>query len=382
MQSVKLKNGLAKWTLLLGVGVSTVTSMSLVLGGEQSTRLPEPQGIPVVRTRTGQYGPRPFSAEYYTAWQTYQARQKMIAEMRNRSTPPTTRMARQKALDAREHHLHQAENMRKEARPNFVIHHRRAENEISDGLIEATPVAWNSAETTGAKKVSFLQKIWGTPTPRHSETFVVEGEQVVRAEPIVAGTCSKSTGRGLLARLMNRGASSAPCDHAIPETEIAEIRSVESVPLEQVAQEDSTVTHHVVLKPWSNHEEAGEVPQIEEWESIDGELNSVSPAESAENEAHEEIPSASKLPELPEVTAASVPEVAPMNYEAKPESTTTASPVTVSLPELESPPANAATPIVTPNRPPAATQSKPATPKKLYDLPTIPEDVMRKYKAK
>lgn len=385
MQSVKLKSCLAKWTIFLGVGASSVSSMSLVLGSDQPARLPEPQGIPVVRTRAGQYGPRPFSAEYYTAWQAYQARQQMIAQMRQRSEPPNTRLARQKALDAREQHVQQAEQMRGEARPHFVIHHRRSEGEVASGLLgAAAPATWSvSADALAEKKPSLLQRVWGSESQLPTTHHVVLAEEV-SSEPAVAGCAAKPSARGLFAKLLNRSSTSAPCATSVSEPAMDEIHAVASLPAGKPWEESTDVTRHLVLKPWSNDVKEANDPESMAWESADESSESgasMVPSDPLPALNNHDLVGTS-LPELPEATAFHAMEVVPWHADLKANS---------KEPSLPSQGASAnpdvfaeekVTPAGAPNLQPAASAARTSPPKKLYDLPTIPDDVMRKYKAR
>lgn len=192
---------LARTTLLAALGLLPANSHLAQSG--QSFRIPEPTGVPVQRHRNPQLDGRPFSADYQSAWrQRLQAqREWMTLEQMRRSEPPSTRFARQTQIEYRNQQIqNRMETIRRDARPDYVVHARNPERKPA--LLSRWMKKEESA-TSPERPAWSVAKDLQNPFKKTEPEGVVTSVRVIAEYPVEAHPVPTRPS-GLLARLFSK----------------------------------------------------------------------------------------------------------------------------------------------------------------------------------
>lgn len=379
MRPVTWKSGLAGLALTLGAGL--LPSALLLAQSGEVYRVPEPVGVPVRRHRNPKQDGRPFSADYQSAWQEHlaQEREATTLERLHRSEPPTARFTRETAIEAQQRKIvtRQTE-MRGQARPAYVV--RRG------------PVDMRSKSLFGSE----VKRALPVPGPRTDGAEPRVGGKLaggtVTAVDVIAEYPAAPARTGLFARVFKKVSPYAR--HTI----------VEPVEAEELAASEGEMwadsENHA--SPQDN-EESPEATESDSARAVvqmpESATQAVTVAKEAEpvGEAPRNLEVPLPVPDLPVETAATAapPATPAAPVGTVPEKSVPAPKVmpahqTAQGPEKAKRTSWSPAPGVEPDARAATTdESAKDTPRsqvgpgvKTYALPTIPDEVLKKYKAR
>lgn len=377
---------LAKATFLAALGVVPVDL--LYAQSSQTYRIPEPTGVPVQRHRNPKYDGRPFSADYQAAWQQYQQQRQqwMTLEQMKRSEPPSTRVARQAQVDYRNRQI--AERMskvRSDARPDYVVNHREY----------AKPSLFGQRNKSEAVVAS--RPRWTITQDLLSRVKPSEPEGVVTSVEVIAEYPVESKPKGFLARIFSRNQPEAEyvIHHPVIPGDEPTLVSDEATAEEEIYSHDVMVDEQGVVLTPVPIEPAFEKSHTPTAIEVPGIPQEISPKPTRTATRPVDQPRASltlPMPELPiedawvepvEVTPAmihtpAVARIQKINWTVSEADFLDIKTEPV-LPDLSVIPERVAKPAIM--RPAPALNKVEPKEEKSYELPSIPVDVLKKYKA-
>lgn len=387
MRPMTWKSGLAGLALTLGAGL--LPSALLMAQSGEEYRVPEPAGVPVRRHRNPKQDGRPFSADYQSAWQEHlaQEREAMTLDRLHRSEPPTARFTRETAIESQQRKIVTRQiEMRGQARPAYVVRRgpvdMRSKSLFGSEVKRALPATGSrtdaAASGVGSKlaggTVTAVEVIAESPAaPQRTGLFA---RVFKKASPYARHTIVEPVESDELAA--SEGEMWAESEnHASPQDSEESPENIETDSASVVVQIPESATRGVTVAKELGS--VGEAPRNLEVPLPVPDL----PVEAGVT-APPAAPAALAAPAAPAAAVGALPEKSVLEPRVMPAHQTAQGPEKAKRTSWAPAPGDepAARAAMTDQSAGDASRSEANPGAKTYKLPTIPDEVLKKYKAR